>query len=135
MERSRSWRDVASPGPNRLEMRRSVGRIGRLVLAAALAYLTVGIVWTTAFGLAMAASATGTEISFGGADLIPWLVRPSVGALAVEHERLDTRRIADRDRSPRRDDGADVRSADALGARRRCAYRTPATTPTTISAA
>src|SRR5713101_9355198 len=79
MERSRSWRDVASPGPNRLEMRRSVGRIGRLVLAAALAYLTVGIVWTTAFGLAMAASATGTESPLEGlVSFLGWFVLPSV---------------------------------------------------------
>ena len=45
-------------------MRRYVARVGRLLLAAALAYLTVGIVWETAFDLALTPSGTG--------DISPW---------------------------------------------------------------
>src|SRR6266849_6184994 len=60
-------------------MRRNVARVGRLLVAAALAYLTVGIVWTTAFGLAMAASATGTESPLEGLiSFLGWFVLPSV---------------------------------------------------------
>ncbi len=60
-------------------MRRNVARVGRLLLAAALAYLTVGIVWTTAFGLAMAASATGAESPLEGlVSFLGWFVLPSV---------------------------------------------------------
>ncbi len=60
-------------------MRRNVARVGRLLLAAALAYLTVGIVWTTAFGLAMGASATGAESPLEGlVSFVGWFVLPSV---------------------------------------------------------
>ena len=60
-------------------MRRNVARLGRLLLAAALAYLIVGVVWTTAFGLAMAASPTGTESPFEGLiSFLGWFVLPSV---------------------------------------------------------
>ena len=54
-------------------------QLGRLLLAGALAYLTVGIVWTTAFDLAMAASATGTESPVEGLiSFLGWFVLPSV---------------------------------------------------------
>src|SRR5438045_7466924 len=63
------------------------------------------------------------------------MVRPALGALALEHERVRTWRIRNRDRSLRRNDGAHVRGAHAPGPRRRRAYRTPAATKTTITAA
>ena len=60
-------------------MRRSVVRIGRLVLAAALAYLIVGIVWETAFGLALAPSANADIGSpwEGLFSFLAWFVLPS----------------------------------------------------------
>jgi hypothetical protein len=60
-------------------MRRNIAPVGRLLLAAALAYLTVGIVWTTAFGLAMAAAPTGAESPLEGLiSFLGWFVLPSV---------------------------------------------------------
>jgi hypothetical protein len=61
-------------------MRRNVARVGRLMLAAALAYLTVGIVWETAFGLALTPSATGGIGSpwEGLVSFLAWFVLPSV---------------------------------------------------------
>ncbi|HVD51646.1 MAG TPA: hypothetical protein VNB51_06365, partial [Candidatus Udaeobacter sp.] len=61
-------------------MRRNVARAGRLLLAAALAYLTVGIVWETAFGLALTPSAT-SDIGppwEGLISFLAWFVLPSV---------------------------------------------------------
>jgi hypothetical protein len=53
----------------------------------------------------------------------------------MEHERVHPRWIARCDRPPRCHDRSHVRSADAIGTRGCRAYRTPAITPTTISAA
>src|SRR5439155_488444 len=60
-------------------MRRNVARIGRLILAAALAYLTVGIVWETAFGLALGPSASADTRSpwQGLLSFLAWFVLPS----------------------------------------------------------
>jgi hypothetical protein len=61
-------------------MRRNVAQGGRLLLAAALAYLTVGIVWETAFGLALTSSAT-TDVGppwEGLISFLAWFVLPSV---------------------------------------------------------
>ena len=60
-------------------MRRNVARIGRLILAAALAYLTVGIVWETAFGLALGPSASADTGSpwQGLLSFLAWFVLPS----------------------------------------------------------
>jgi hypothetical protein len=61
-------------------MRRYVAHGGRLLLAAALAYLTVGIVWETAFGLALSPSATADVGSpwEGLISFLAWFVLPSV---------------------------------------------------------
>jgi hypothetical protein len=61
-------------------MRRNVARVGRLLLAAALAYLTVGIVWETAFGLALTPSASADVGSpwEGLISFLAWFVLPSV---------------------------------------------------------
>jgi hypothetical protein len=61
-------------------MRRNVARVGRLLLAAALAYLTVGIVWETAFSLALAPSATADVAPpwEGLISFLAWFVLPSV---------------------------------------------------------
>ena len=60
-------------------MRRNVARIGRLLLAAALAYLTVGIVWETAFGLALGPTANADIGSpwQGLLSFLAWFVLPS----------------------------------------------------------
>ncbi|HEY8785284.1 MAG TPA: hypothetical protein VIN63_02275, partial [Candidatus Limnocylindria bacterium] len=59
-------------------MPRNVARIGRLLLAAALAYLTVGIVWETAFDLALPASGTGDISRWNGPmSFLAWFVLPS----------------------------------------------------------
>jgi hypothetical protein len=59
-------------------MRRSVARVGRLLLAAALAYLTVGIVWETAFDLALTPSGTGDISPWAGPlSFLAWFVLPS----------------------------------------------------------
>src|SRR2546428_10318570 len=60
-------------------MRRNVARIGRLILAAALAYLTVGIVWETAFGLALGPSGSADTRSpwQGLLSFLAWFVLPS----------------------------------------------------------
>ena len=59
-------------------MRRNVARIGRLLLAGALAYLTVGIVWETAFELALPASGTGDISPWNGPmSFLAWFVLPS----------------------------------------------------------
>jgi hypothetical protein len=60
-------------------MRRNVARLGRLMLAAALAYLTVGIAWQTAFGLALGPSSTGDVGSpwEGLISFLAWFVLPS----------------------------------------------------------
>lgn len=47
-------------------MGRGGARIGRLALAAALAYLTIGIVWETAFSLALIPS------GHADTDISPW---------------------------------------------------------------
>jgi hypothetical protein len=60
-------------------MRRNVAWVGRLVLAAALAYPTVGIVWETAFDLALTPSGTGEISPWNGLDsFLVWLLLPSV---------------------------------------------------------
>jgi len=109
-------------------MRRNVARIGRLILAAALAYLTVGIVWETAFGLALGPSAgadTGSPWQ-GLLSFLAWFVLPSA---------LWPSAMSANDGALCRDDGAHVRSARAPGTWCGCAYRIPAITPTTISTA
>jgi hypothetical protein len=60
-------------------MRRGVARLGRLLLAAALAYLIVGVVWETAFGLARGPSATAEMASpwEGLIAFLAWFVLPS----------------------------------------------------------
>ena len=62
-------------------MRRNVARAGRLLLAAALAYLTVGIVWETAFELALTPSPTADNCCSpwnGLLSFLAWFVLPSV---------------------------------------------------------
>lgn len=61
-------------------MRRGVARLGRLLLAAALAYLIVGVVWETAFGLALGPSASAQTGSpwEGLLAFLAWFVLPSV---------------------------------------------------------
>src|SRR5438445_13240384 len=61
-------------------MRRNVARAGRLLLAAALAYLTVGIIWETAFDLARTPSPTADIGSpwQGLLSFLAWFVLPSV---------------------------------------------------------
>jgi hypothetical protein len=61
-------------------MPRNVARVGRLLLAAALAYLTVGIAWETAFGLAQTASATANVGApwEGLIAFLAWFALPSV---------------------------------------------------------
>jgi hypothetical protein len=61
-------------------MRRNVARVGRLLLAAALSYLTVGIVWETAFDLALTPSPTADIGSpwQGLLSFLAWFVLPSV---------------------------------------------------------
>ena len=59
-------------------MRRNVARIGRLLLAAALAYLTVGIVWETAFDLALTPTGTGDISPWNGPmSFLAWFILPS----------------------------------------------------------
>jgi hypothetical protein len=59
-------------------MRQNVARVGRLLLAAALAYLTVGIVWETAFELALTPSGTGDISPWEGPlSFLAWFVLPS----------------------------------------------------------
>jgi hypothetical protein len=59
-------------------MPRNVARVGRLLLAAALAYLTVGIVWETAFDLALTPSGTGDISPWNGPlSFLAWFVLPS----------------------------------------------------------
>jgi hypothetical protein len=59
-------------------MRRYVAQVGRLLLAAALAYLTVGIVWETAFDLALTPSGTGDISPWNGPlSFVAWFVLPS----------------------------------------------------------
>ena len=59
-------------------MRRNIARIGRLLLAAALAYLTVGIVWETAFDLALPATGSGDISPWAGPmSFLAWFVLPS----------------------------------------------------------
>ena len=72
-------------------MRRNVARGGRLLLAAALAYLTVGIVWETAFDLALTPTGTG--------DISPWNgpmsflayapVKPAMTAWCIDLRELE----------------------------------------------
>jgi hypothetical protein len=62
-------------------MRRNVARAGRLLLAAALAYLIVGIVWETAFDLAVTPSPTADDCCSpwsGLLSFLAWFVLPSV---------------------------------------------------------
>jgi len=60
-------------------MRGSVARLGRLALAAALAYLTVEIVWETAFDLALTPSGVGDISPWNGPlSFLAWFVLPSV---------------------------------------------------------
>src|SRR5207247_6637293 len=59
-------------------MRRNVARGGRLLLAAALAYLTVGIVWETAFDLALTQTGTGDISPWNGPmSFLAWFILPS----------------------------------------------------------
>jgi len=59
-------------------MRRNIARIGRLLLAAALAYLTVGVVWQTAFELSLTPSGTGDISPWNGPlSFVAWFVLPS----------------------------------------------------------
>lgn len=60
-------------------MRRIVARVGRLLLAAALAYLTLAIVWETAFDLALPPSGSGDISPWSGPlSFLAWFVLPSV---------------------------------------------------------
>ena len=61
-------------------MRRNVARVGRLLLATALAYLTVGIIWETAFDLVLTTSPTADVGSPWQSLLsfLAWFVLPSV---------------------------------------------------------
>jgi hypothetical protein len=61
-------------------MGRNVARLGRLVLAAALAYLIVGVIWETAFDLALNPSPTAEIASpwEGPVSFLAWFVLPSV---------------------------------------------------------
>jgi hypothetical protein len=62
-------------------MRRSVARAGRLLLAAALAYLIVGVIWETAFDLALTPSPTADDCCSpwnGPISFLAWFVLPSV---------------------------------------------------------
>jgi len=59
-------------------MPRIVARLGRLILAAAIAYLTVGIVWETAFDLALPAGGSGDISPWNGPlSFLAWFVLPS----------------------------------------------------------
>lgn len=59
-------------------MRRNVARAGRLSLAAALAYLIVGIVWETAFELSLTGAATPEFGPWEGlVSFLAWFVLPS----------------------------------------------------------
>ena len=59
-------------------MRRGVARLGRLMLAAALAYLIVGIIWQTAFYLAREPSVAELGSPWEGLlALLAWFVLPS----------------------------------------------------------
>jgi hypothetical protein len=59
-------------------MRRGVARLGRLMLAAALAYLIVGIIWQTAFYLAREPSVAELGSPWEGVlALVGWFVLPS----------------------------------------------------------
>src|SRR5205814_9119988 len=59
-------------------MRRNVARGGRLLLAAALAYLTVGIVWETTFDLALTQTRTGDISPWNGpTSFLAWFILPS----------------------------------------------------------
>lgn len=60
-------------------MRRGLARLGRLLLAAALAYLIVGVIWETAFGLALGPSPTAATASpwEGLISFLAWFVLPS----------------------------------------------------------
>ena len=96
-------------------MRGSVARLGRLALAAALAYLTVGIVWETAFDLALTPSGVGDISPWNGPlSFLAWFVLPSVvwpsSMSAFVPESAGGARLV------RCDDRRDVRSAHAPGA-------------------
>ena len=59
-------------------MRRGVARLGRLMLAAALAYLIVGIIWQTALYLAREPSVAELGSPWEGLlALLGWFVLPS----------------------------------------------------------
>jgi hypothetical protein len=61
-------------------MRRGVAFVGRLLLAAALAYLIVGVIWETAFGLALTPSPTADNCCSAWEGLfsfLAWFVLPS----------------------------------------------------------
>ncbi len=59
-------------------MRRGVALVGRLLLAAALAYLIVGVVWQTAFDLALTKPATPDFGPWDGLiSFLAWFVLPS----------------------------------------------------------
>jgi hypothetical protein len=59
-------------------MRLNIARLGRLLLAAALAYLTVGIVWETAFDLALPTTGSGDISPWAGPmSFLAWFVLPS----------------------------------------------------------
>lgn len=60
-------------------MWRGVARLGQLILAAALAYLIVGVIWETAFGLALEPSARADVGSpwEGLLSFLAWFVLPS----------------------------------------------------------
>jgi hypothetical protein len=61
-------------------MRRSIAFVGRLLLAAALAYLILGVVWETAFDLALTRSPTSDNCCSpwnGPISFLAWFVLPS----------------------------------------------------------
>ena len=61
-------------------MRRGVARLGRLMLAAALAYLIVGIIWQTAFYLAREPSVAELGSPWEGLlALLGWFVALVIG--------------------------------------------------------
>jgi hypothetical protein len=60
-------------------MRRSVARLGRLLLAGALAYLILGVVWETAFDLALTPSGSGDISPWNGPmSFLVWFALPAV---------------------------------------------------------
>jgi hypothetical protein len=62
-------------------MRHGIAFVGRLLLAAALAYLIVGVIWETAFDLALTQSSSPDDCCspwHGPISFLAWFVLPSV---------------------------------------------------------